>query len=1354
MSDHDPLDPSGIAQFVEHDRCPRYIKQRVTPGNEPEARDWREAFTMMNVALLGNGREFEATQVEALAADATKVIGPDLNTSTTDGVPSITVDETWDDSTKGRAEQLRTAVAEAQTLTSNTDDPPYILCYQAPLGGQLGAEPVWGEVDCLTLAPATTSEENSNSLPPEARNHTDPAVLARVVDIKSASEEQPAHRVQVAIYSALLEQTLAEGPAPPCRIETSVLTQSTAAAPDTELNPFTLPTFRREEWELFADHLLAADGPIDEALTTDLGDLPFSLDQVCNNCAYREACGTRAVEDPTAPASLALLGLDASVQQSLHEHDITNIRKLSTLLSRLDDPHPTDEPPELDLDPDIQRALEQALPGPVHETVQRAQALRGKVDPDYPSAPRPLPIPGNDWVPLPDDRCRGWSNIDGATPGELIHVALFVRPDSAIDRVAALGACVSAGAHDQYQTVGEVIDAVPDDPDVADTVERALFERFLTQVFDAVETVADAVGDPADAVIHCYTYADHDKTALAEGLDRHTDLEHARALRQLLSLDPDGHTDVDQDMCSAVQPVINEHFALQYPSQGLLTVAEQFVPNWNVNRFDPVEARAGDPPLRAIFSEQFLNERVPYLAADPGLRLHLARGPLGEGPAVAAADTSADTPTPDGWYPVRKRAGSQFPLEYIWAAVPEHPGDETPRLTPDRVAEWGIDEDDRALYTQEINRFYYRTRNQDEPLQRADVEYLAERLSYTLARVVESIPYKDAYHEKTPLDVTRLADFSLPVETLPEAARDYLRMEFGAQRETIYDHYRRPLRDRARTGRSIPIRCTDIVPQEDGSLTMTGELAYDALFDAEVAPTVARQARIQSGDGPGGGSWRVLTGLRPRDAEDTTPADTENVSPAGPGVADSPSARGYTEAGVDDATDIQYSPPVLVDDLDHQTGMITLTAFPHRFQGAGSDFRVDHCGWAAPTASNLADPDAAPAERWGYVAGRPPVQVDTGELFMLDPMIDDFGAPKADDALCPETVEQNALWHHLQAVQRAGDQPPTRVATEAGVETFIDLLREADTCLAPNEDQQAFIRAVDRPVVPLQGPPGTGKTSGATAPALLARAFARSSSDSSFTGIVVAPSHEAVDAVCAGVTELLDDVRAAADCLETLELVRVLPTAPPGEDNRVDATTPHVDVSYCNYHSDAGETALEQLARGALATQHAADAASDQCLLFATPATLYRVFDTVASTLPAIDGTSAPAAMRHGAGFADVVCIDEASMLDVPGLLLAGSVLTPTGQTLLVGDHRQLPTVTQVDWAETLRTPITDTHAHCSAIDYIRQGTPTVTTATADRADHATQSDETTTGRGQTNLSEFRATDNPGAETGGASNDE
>jgi hypothetical protein len=507
-------------------------------------------------------------------------------------------------------------------------------------------------------------------------------------------------------------------------------------------------------------------------------------------------------------------------------------------------------------------------------------------------------------------------------------------------------------------------------------------------------------------------------------------------------------------------------------------------------------------------------------------------------------------------------------------------------------------------------------------------------------------------------------------------------MEFGASRETTIDQYRSSLRERARSGRAMPIRCTDYSLTDDGTLTISADLAYEELFDdPATVRQVAQQARLRSTDGTSGGSWRVLTPLK------RSTSDCE-----GSAVAMS------LEAAVADPEDTKHSPPVLVDHLNLETGEIILTALPHRFQKHGSRFRVDHCGWACPAGSNLADPDQPPSDRDGYVADRPPVWVDTGELFMLDPMVDDFGAPKADRALHPETIQYNPLWHQLQAIHQTGSQPQpaTQVAAPADIEAFCEQMAASAACLTPNDAQQRFVKAVDRPLVPLQGPPGTGKTSGATAPALLARAYARAQHDQPFTGIVVAPSHEAVDAVLGGVVDCLDNWRAATSGLTDLNLVRVTPTPPPADTVRADTDTSRVEVTYAAYHSDAGAETIENVARAITQKDPA------QRLLFATPATLYRVLGIVAETCSAIDGTSAPAAMRYAPGLADVVCLDEASMLDLPRLFLATSALKPDGQTLLVGDHRQLATVSEVNWTDTRRKPVADTGAYRSALEYVQ----------------------------------------------------
>ena len=289
-------------------------------------------------------------------------------------------------------------------------------------------------------------------------------------------------------------------------------------------------------------------------------------------------------------------------------------------------------------------------------------------------------------------------------------------------------------------------------------------------------------------------------------------------------------------------------------------------------------------------------------------------------------------------------------------------------------------------------------------------------------------------------------------------------------------------------------------------------------------------------------------------------------------------------------------------------------------------------------------------------------------------------------------------------------------------------MQASDACLTPNDAQQRFIEAVDRRLVPLQGPPGTGKTSGATAPALLARAFARAQQSCPFTGIVVAPSHEAVDAVLAGVVDCLDNWRADNTGLADLDLVRVTPTPPPTDTAQADTDATRVEVTYAAYHSDAGAETIRTLGHAMTSTV----TNPTQRLLFTTPATLYRVLGIIADACDAIDGTAAPAAMRYLPGLADVVCLDEASMLDIPRLFLATSTLKPDGQTLLVGDHRQLATVSNVDWTETRRRPVTETGAYHSALTYIQHLATTTDTTPPTATDG---------GPRQSNLSRFTRTE-------------
>lgn len=1248
----EPLEPSAVGQFVKRGRCDRFIHQSVNGDDEAAARPWKEAFGVMNLALVGYGRETEARQVEAFAADATRVIGPDLDPAAP-VAPDITVDETWHRSANGQREQLSRAIADAAALP--TDE--YILLYQTPLRGEIGAFSLAGEADVIALSPVDIPRETGGS----ADSDEAAAVEARILECKSATDEHAAHRVQVAIYAELLDQVLtARSDGPSVHITTGVQNDDPAFRSGTIRSPFDVSTFDLDAWRVSTHTLLAAGGPVDTALGANLDELAYSVDNRCTNCMFAEACLTRAAEAVEGPESLSLLGLSPATQARLRDAGLTSITDLAELSARPDHPHPTDDPPALTATSDQAAVLDERSDGASHRLVQRAQAARAETDPDTATFASPPPLQGEDWVPLPRDSVAGWGNLEETPTGHLIQVPIVVRPDPAIDRIAGFGATVTAAASDLQLTIGETIATLPDDPADRDRAERDLFERAIPKLFDAIERVAADLGDPTEAVCHAYLFSPQAETALAEGLDRHRDYSPARALRSLTSLRDDGVTEPDQAMVSVVQPILSNAFALPHPNLGLLPLVEAFTGHLPSLLFEDLPGSS--TTFLDAFGYKYMQYWVSYRNADGHIRLQ-------------TEPRNDDTPV-DGQYPARKREGAMVPIEYFWSVLPRAAGDESPRLTLAQLDDGTLDDETNTLYEREIARFRRRDRNRDTTLRRDDLDALLAGLSRTLLDLLHAVPdrYKDAYLDKHTLDATALGTLDILDQSTPSAARDVLRFEHAARREDITALYRRPLRDRVRTGRSLPIRCTDWAETPDGALQIEAAFLHDALFDPEQAELVNRHLRIHGSDGPESGSWLVLTPLTRTSDSTPTYQDTDLPDPA---------AR-------------KHSPPVLVEAIDPTAGTITLRTLPRRLTKQYSPFRVEHTGWVAPGISNVEDTERSDR----LVDGREPVPVETGMAYCLDPMVDDLTAGKADAALRPETVSSNALWDHLSLAKTTGITPYADVGRPADVNAFLERIEDMETTLTPNADQRRFITDVTRSVVTLQGPPGTGKTSGAIAPAILSRAYATTRSDRPFFGVALAPSHQAVETVLAETAARLDEYRSGGetDLLDTISLYRVQPqVSSPGE--RADDGLDHVAVQYLSYFDDDDEDVLGTL--GATLTDPSRQNGQPPAtILFVTPSTLYKVLGIVAAHATAIDGTTAGAAMRYS-GLADLLVVDEASMLSLPKLLLGGAALKPAGQTLLVGDRRQLATVTAHDWDDDDRAPIDDTKAHLSALDYV-----------------------------------------------------
>ncbi|MGN6673497.1 MAG: DEAD/DEAH box helicase, partial [Thermomicrobiales bacterium] len=93
---------------------------------------------------------------------------------------------------------------------------------------------------------------------------------------------------------------------------------------------------------------------------------------------------------------------------------------------------------------------------------------------------------------------------------------------------------------------------------------------------------------------------------------------------------------------------------------------------------------------------------------------------------------------------------------------------------------------------------------------------------------------------------------------------------------------------------------------------------------------------------------------------------------------------------------------------------------------------------------------------------------------------------------------------------------------------------------------------------------------------------------------------------------------------------------------------------------------------------------------------------------------------RFGHLFCDCLVLDEASQLNLPEALMAALPLRPDGQTIVVGDHRQMPPIIKHDWAHEHRRTFKEFRAFESLFRWLlRLDPPTIKFAESFRL-HAT----------------------------------
>lgn len=1232
------ISPAAIGEFLSFEHCSRFYKHRVNGVEETENHDqneFTEAFNPLQTLLSVAGSEFEENVYQSLQAEASEtydLTADDVDTDPTDLDPDH--------------ERLFELVNKAVDMSAGADP---LVVYQPTLTGQVYQWSIGGHADFIIIWPVADGAE------------------VRVIDAKSAKEEQSHHQIQAAIYILLLQQAIENTSA----VDTASVTYSggviTRNSPFTPTTPEEVPSFDHQTRIDDSLRLLADDGELAAVDNTSFVDSDYQLSSKCASCEYNEACATAAFEE----SHVKLLGLSESEQALLASHGITSIDDLAELCT---------EPKDEEWDPTRQKKASfetdeyktlKSHPGfgsKLPNLVYRAQALQKQLS-DTASDTFPAAwVPGTGACELPDDTPPASFEYPHAR-GTMIRVYLNIQYDHIREHLIQLNGRITATASDTPpQRIATLSDSAPDDDQAATTVEQATLEDFIADLYAAIESVADGFDDDVTAstapTVHFYTYLSDELTHLIEACGRH-DTEAINSLQDLL----EGEPGADIRRVSHLKPEIRNRVCLTSPSYGLLHAYDELQPPndaYSKSRkrdswaYSPAYA-SGSMNLRNVFNHQVFNITVDWdnTASGSGVEVH-----------------PDDHQQLDG-LKTRFRFGAAIPLGYQWSAID--------RIDEDWRDDVGIEKTDGTLWYEINSYLFHDHRQRGQRVQPADVEELGRSYCDLLEHVERSLVYRDVglATNKQPIPLDQLDVDSHEDIPIGVASRQYLRMEHTTQQRETYEQYRKLPAQRVLSGESLPVQITDI--DEDAGhglcVTVSGKLRYDMLYDDAHVERVKRICKQKGNEGTSSGDWMVAN----------------------------PFDYGQTSQAVSEPYEIERGVNATVLGIDMNTDTVEFE-LRNAYWETG-DFESSHRNYT------LNEGQAANNDNYTYI--------EPGGWLILDPLTDSLSADRADKAL--RNAQSNQL-HSLLDALRYGSATALRETPfdESHLRTFSEWLQDTIPPGGyPNDQQAEFITSTDQ-VTLLQGPPGTGKTAGTVAPSLLARIYAAEEQGTTVSGLITAPSNTAVDEALEATAELLSDVAdedAPGIDPDNIDIVRL---------TRREPDDPHPNIRFADYNIDDDQMFLSGVhedlttertpgstagtsedvddsqqtfgaftdSAGQSSTEDDSSTADDDdrvnhTLVFSTPTKAWGLLKHFT------EDDDDPTAIANQELW-NLLLIDEASMMTMPRLLLAGVGFQRDGQILVSGDHRQLPPVQKHDWEEENRRSIVETAPYLSGLDYFR----------------------------------------------------